>query len=701
VLEAFVSGLVVTLERFDRLRARAPRGAPSAGGASRTRGSALWLFVAVAIGAFGGGLLLGPLETAWFHYRIHALMGDAMTFASANGSGDDWTLQDVRVRRRSGAIWLAADRVRLTQRAGVAHVELVRPQFTFATADNDAAERSAFASSLQKHEVEAAIEEGALSVATVRFQHIDGTLRFGSAGLAVDAAMRLDDGSADGEPVTMTSTTADDGTLVQTWTAPELSLAALGPLLPETSGMQITGGFLRGLHVAIGGGALDGGARVEGLTGMLAGTHRLSGVHGALSLSGGGLGTPRIVGLLDAAPFEIAGEVHDLHARTRWLFDGSNDLRSFARLFTSIAAQPQLQSLRVEATAPGIQYGEYSASTENGPIAVSLLYVDPHEPTVRFDTAIAGDSIVSGGERTSALGVRTGAVGGVNGDYFDIGRSYEPQGMLMRGGQLLRGPTDRAALIVDRTNAVHFGEFKLRGTLRAGGESYPVTQLNNWPAGDVTVITPDFGKTLPAGPGVTFAALAPLGGAHFRVGAIQPMHDPLPVTFGIAYGGLVHPQMHVGQVVALSYKLEPEVPGAVAGIGGGPLLLRDGQWVEDPHAPAPDEHDVRWPVIALGRQSDDHLLFAAVDGRHPERSIGMTRPDFGALLQRFGCVDAMALDSGGSVTLVARAPGEAAVSVRNHPSDSSEERWVSDALFVYSSAPAPTIVPPREAPPTP
>ena len=130
----------------------------------------------------------------------------------------------------------------------------------------------------------------------------------------------------------------------------------------------------------------------------------------------------------------------------------------------------------------------------------------------------------------------------------------------------------------------------------------------------------------------------------------------------------------------------------MAGIGSGPQLLKDGAWYEDTHAPAPDERNVRWPVIAIGTMADGTLMFAAVDGRHPERSIGMTRPEFGELLRGYGMVDAMALDSGGSVTLVSRAPGNSATTVRNVPSDFDAERYVTDALFVYSSAPLGTIV---------
>jgi len=108
--------------------------------------------------------------------------------------------------------------------------------------------------------------------------------------------------------------------------------------------------------------------------------------------------------------------------------------------------------------------------------------------------------------------------------------------------------------------------------------------------------------------------------------------------------------------------------------------------------PAPDERDVQWPVVAIGTMPGDTLMFVSVDGRHPERSIGMTRPEFGDLLRGFGMIDAMALDSGGSVTLVSRAPGNSAITVRNVVSDFSQERYVTDALFVYSSAPLGTIV---------
>ena len=362
-------------------------------------------------------------------------------------------------------------------------------------------------------------------------------------------------------------------------------------------------------------------------------------------------------------------------------------------MFALIARQPNHRWMNVETTAPGVTFGQYAMTTKTTPHVVQLIEVDPHEPTLHFNTALADDKIISKGARTSDLGLRTNAIVGANGDYFDIGRTYEPQGLLIKSGTLLHGPTDHEAVVIDKTNKATFAMFHLRGSAIDGTRRYPITLYNSWPTREAAIITPDYGAPLKAAPGVTFASLAPLGGESYRVTALRPMTSEMPVEFGIGFGDEIRtPLPRAGDTLTIHYAIDPPVTDAVAGIGSGPLLLKDGQWFEDKHAPAPDERDVQWPVIAIGTMPSNTYMFAAVDGRHPERSIGMTRPEFAELLRGFGMIDAMALDSGGSVTLVSRAPGNTAITVRNVPSDFDQERYVSDALFVYSSAPLGTIV---------
>ena len=491
------------------------------------------------------------------------------------------------------------------------------------------------------------------------------------------------------------------GVLRQLWSAAALPAALLATLRPA-SVVVPSAGELHDVSLTLDA-AVQASAMLVDVDGT-DGAHRLRGLHGPLVLRAGRLSTSGIDGFLDAAPLSYVGEIHDIRDPARALFEGTRDLGEIVRLLGIAAAQPNLRFVHLEATAPGVAFLQYRMQSKVGPRAIAVLAVDPAEPSLKFDTAIAADHIISNGERTSQLAGRTGAIAGLNGDYFDIGRSYEPQGMVIRDGAILRGPTDRAALVIDRSNKVTFAEFHLKGIVETNGRSYPITQINSWPPGDTTLITPDYGMLLPPALGTQFVRLTLVDAARrrYRVSAVEAADAGLGVSFGVAFGPLVkgvHPR--VGDRFTLAYSLVPKVDHIVAGIGGGPILLRNGQWYEDPHAPAPGERDVRWPVAALGSTADGLLLLAAVDGRHPERAVGMTRPEFADLLRSYGVTDAMALDSGGSVTLVARPPGQRAASVRNKPSDDSAERFISDALLVFSSAPpdemarpAPSVVPP-------
>ncbi len=618
-------------------------------------------------------------------------------------------LLDVRARSQTGDLALAAPRIVLTQTAGELGVEADGAQLGAVTGSwvtpldrlTSFARRSGFLgnrATLRLHDCSLLLSGKATPSWQLSFRAIEGTVRRAGAATSYDLSAALADGSESyplqGRSEVLATRVTDS------WSADALPLAPLGALVPNAA-LRVTGGLLRDVDVTLVRDAsgvplsVKAGARIEAGAASLSGDrpHALSGLHGALVLAGDSVAMPKIAGQVDAVPLDVAGEIDGFTLFGVAPSKGVRDFAQLTRLLAAIADQANLTSIHIETTAPGAAFGQYGMTSEHGPIAVQVIAIDPREPTLHWDTALSGDRIISGGERTSTMGLRTGAIAGVNGDYFDIGRTYQPQGLLIKDGELLRGPTDRMALVVHRDGTVSFGEYRMRGTLHSPHGDFPITQLNNWPAGEVTVITPAFGKTLPATEGVSFAALAPLGpSGAYRVESVTPMSEPLPVRFGLAYGPLARVELHPGDEVTLKFGLDPPAGDAVAGIGGGPLLLRDGQWYEDPHAPAPDERDVRWPVIALARLADGSLLLAAVDGRHPERSVGMTRPEFADLLRDFKAIDAMALDSGGSVTMVSRAPGDAKVSVRNVPSDNSAERYVSDGLFLYSSASTPALL---------
>jgi hypothetical protein len=140
--------------------------------------------------------------------------------------------------------------------------------------------------------------------------------------------------------------------------------------------------------------------------------------------------------------------------------------------------------------------------------------------------------------------------------------------------------------------------------------------------------------------------------------------------------------------------LRPQWGAVVDAIGGGPLIVRDGQPVfaalEDF---APSQINPRNPRTAVGQLADGRIVMVAVDGRRSGYSVGVTTFELAQQLVRLGAVTGTALDSGGSTTMAFNGK------LLNRPSDPGGERAVSDSLDVFyygvviPQAPKPVLSP--------
>jgi exopolysaccharide biosynthesis protein len=354
------------------------------------------------------------------------------------------------------------------------------------------------------------------------------------------------------------------------------------------------------------------------------------------------------------------------------------------------------QSHETEFVAPGIRRGVYHLQTTDGPLVITVVAVDPREPTVRFETVVANDTMISSGETVSSMAHRIGAVAGVNADYFDIGQTNQPLNLVVRDGALLRTPSKRIVLDVRGDRTIAFENVTFTGTVRYGATTLPVTTVNEWPPqGGVGILTPAYGTPKP-NPDVTIVPLVPVDEAHLPSdlgGTYRAVEDdtshPTIVGTELAFGPAARalgPLPNPGDDVHVDVATTPPLAEMANAVGGGPLLVANGVPVDDPNAPAPEERERRFPVSGAATTAAGGLVLVAVDGRRATYSIGVTRPEFASLMLGFGATNAMAFDSGGSSTLVARVLGDSEASVLNAPSD-GEERPVADGLFVCSDAP--------------
>jgi hypothetical protein len=348
----------------------------------------------------------------------------------------------------------------------------------------------------------------------------------------------------------------------------------------------------------------------------------------------------------------------------------------------------------IETIAPGVQYGTYDIVTEAGPVVVHVIAVQPQEPDVHIDSILSSNMLVSGGETLSSMAHRTGAVAGINGDYFDIGSTNQPTNVVVRTGMLLQSPTKRYALVITNSGP-QITELSFLGTLEIATRSVPIDAIDVMPPpnGGVALLTPQFGSVAPVDD-LTLVGLQLIAGtppfASYRVTGVLDNTQLQPPGYYAAIGENAYDAAGVpnlGDPVVAQGDLSPiSLTNVVAAVGGGPLILKDGAWFDDPDGPKGGEFNLRIPASGAAIAPDGTLFLVEVDGRQPDLSIGVTRPEFAAVMRALGATQGMSFDGGGSSELVARTLGTPDTSVVNSPSD-GRERKVAEGLFVYSTAP--------------
>ncbi len=354
------------------------------------------------------------------------------------------------------------------------------------------------------------------------------------------------------------------------------------------------------------------------------------------------------------------------------------------------------QAPTVEFVAPGVHEGDYELQTVDGPLSIHVVAANLRRSDVHVGSLLSHNQLISSGEPVAEMADGAGAVAGINADYFDIDNTNAPENVLVQDGKLLHMPAKRYAVIISNRGEVEFGRLSFTGSVQiATNPQVPLDAINVFPPpGDgMSLITPEFGP-LPATANVTLVRLTPLDGAlpsaRFRVDAIADSGSENGAATYLAIGTRAYETVgtpDVGDVVGVSADLDPfGLATTAAAVGGGPMVLQGGKIFDDPTGPAGAPNNERIPASAIAYASDGTLYLIEVDGRQPERSIGVTRPQLAAIMLALGACEGMALDGGGSSTLVAREPGDRDASVRNSPSD-GHPRPVADGLFVFSDAP--------------
>ena len=349
----------------------------------------------------------------------------------------------------------------------------------------------------------------------------------------------------------------------------------------------------------------------------------------------------------------------------------------------------------------------YSSGWRN----IHVLKINLDEPNVELRPIESA----SGTTRQTVLDMvnSTGAIAGINADFFDISTSSTPSfGPVISDGSLKQGYNSNysslgpnknmGTLTIDEDNNVsmeYYGvSLKLvsNGTFigAMGGYNKIPTKLYRPVVVDRTYYSD------------TSSIISKLQHTYTIVvendvvtycsksdEVVSIPEDGYVILIGSQEASDYYSKLKVGtsvelqQYLYLNSGLIEAIDNVKLGIGGGGLIMKDGTaYMGAAHKVTPSSKDPRTVVATL--KDSNEILLITIDGRGDYK--GMTHSDLISFLQSYHVKDAMYFDGGGSTTMVARNEGETNVTVQNIPSDGYPRR-VINGIGVFTTSETGTL----------
>ena len=295
-------------------------------------------------------------------------------------------------------------------------------------------------------------------------------------------------------------------------------------------------------------------------------------------------------------------------------------------------------------------------------------------------------------DKVSALVEKSGAVAAINGDYFNYQPLPSAMGTLINDGEIISSPIELGWALPtfyitnsDKTGIEYLDRKMVATNLRSGNEVLintvnkvtkefdTVTLLNkHWGSKSIgSRFHKDLVEVLVVG-GIVQARR--IGGDPFDISQTGDSY-----VLAVRNENLNH--FEAGDRVDLQLQTVPDVDGIKFAIGGGSIILKNGELSLTNIVNKGNE-----PRTGIGvNQDESELILVTIDGRDASFK-GVSQEMFGAILRDLGAYNAINLDGGGSTTMAIKPADEDKSLVVNKPSDGGE-RSVVNAVGVFSNAP--------------
>ncbi|WP_127581193.1 stalk domain-containing protein [Paenibacillus koleovorans] len=365
---------------------------------------------------------------------------------------------------------------------------------------------------------------------------------------------------------------------------------------------------------------------------------------------------------------------------------------------------------------------EYQFDRGNKPVKVNanVVEVDLKNPLVRLDTMAGTNGQFTKKQTVREMANETGAVAGINGDFYNTQAEGVPMGPQIMNNKVLATPPYLPGFFtfaLTRDNKPVVDLFTFQGQVTASnGASYPLGGVNKtyyWYEDDgmheggkhayidgLYMYTNTWGQIERSNDGVTVPTeILVQNGIVKQIALSGVINQVAPVDGYILRAAgkadeFVRKNIKVGDKIQSDYKMfaqdfskSYDVASFKMMIGGGSILVEDGKVASySREASGVDGYSYR-SRTAMGYSKDERYAYL-ITVENAGESKGMSLPELQQFMIKIGVWKGLNLDGGGSTQLITRPLGEfnnVLTSVTEY--GGTYERRVVNGVGVYSNAP--------------
>ncbi|MEW8972561.1 MAG: phosphodiester glycosidase family protein [Tissierellaceae bacterium] len=347
----------------------------------------------------------------------------------------------------------------------------------------------------------------------------------------------------------------------------------------------------------------------------------------------------------------------------------------------------------IQKLSSGVTYENIKRFTVSGWWNINVLRVDLSDEYTELK-GLFNENGIPNRDRVSVMVDKHNALAAVNGDYFNYSPLPSAMGTLINDGEVISSPIELSyalpSFYLTNSNQGNVGylDRRINATNLTKGTAVVINTLNK--------VTPEFDTLTVLNKNWGSKSI----GNRFHNDLVEVLvKDNMVQEVRVGQAAFDIPQENgyviagrgknaealrnfsKNDVVNLEVQTVPDVEGIKFAIGGGSIILKDGEL-----SLTNINSKGNQPRTGIGINKDStELILVTIDGRDTSFK-GVSQEMFGAILKELGAYNAMNLDGGGSTAMAIKPLGESKSKLVNKPSEGSE-RSVVNSVGIFSNAP--------------